>query len=142
MLEVRTRENEGRFLAMTNLIERAKEALEVLGHDEWIFDPENVEKCPHWCWQLRTDFSGTPIYVVCESRSRREHAINEQIALAVASLPDLARAVLAAEELAKAVRTEIKVGEDPSSSAGECLNAALATDAALTAYRQTTGGGS
>lgn len=60
--------------------------------EPWIFDPENVGKSFEWCWQIRTEFSGTPVYVECSNRYGRDHS-NEDVARLVAAAPDLYEAL-------------------------------------------------
>jgi len=77
---------------MTNLTpEAVKAALDGATPGSWIVDPENVGKSFSWCWQLRTEYGGTPIYVECESRSHRGTNGNEETANLIAMAPDLAR---------------------------------------------------
>ena len=95
---------------MTDLTPEAVEAaLDGATPGPWIVDPENVGKSFSWCWQLRTEYGGTPIYVECESRSHSGTKGNEETANLIAMAPDLAREYLRlkkVEEAAKAMASE------------------------------------
>lgn len=112
------------------LIERVKEAVEIIGHDDWVFDPDNVGKPFDYCWQIRTEFSGTPVYVVCADRYAKGPGSNDAIARAVAEFPHMARALLAADTLAMAARNVLNHRDSKSFEAFRL---------ALTAYRKATG---
>lgn len=66
----------------------------------WVFDTENVGKAFDWCWQLRTEIGGTPIYTECDSRRGKNNAL----AAFIAAAPDMADRIEALETLLTEIR--------------------------------------
>ena len=69
----------------------------------WVFDSENCGKSGEWCWQIRTEHGGTPIYVECSDRFNRDKT-HEVIADLISHTPDLAREVIALHKVVEALR--------------------------------------
>ena len=70
----------------------------------WNFDELNVGKSFCWCWQIRTEYGGTPVYVECASRRGGEIRGNEATAHLIAAAPCLYEALETAVELLESHR--------------------------------------
>lgn len=113
---------------MTTLMDRIKEALPGSTEGPWVFDQENVGKSSEWCWQIRTEFGGTPVYVECSSRWARDDHGNDATARLIALAPEMARALEAAEALADMVERASKHGLIPKPVMDELATYRAATE--------------